>query len=73
VLSVSDNSERVRIIEWDGMTGNDRVIVNLSDGEHGGTYTREEAERSIEWRKANITSRYSYEIQPAVTGKERAT
>jgi hypothetical protein len=39
------------------------------------TFTRDEAEASVAWRKANITSRYSYEIvpvQPWMTDNDKA-
>ena len=54
-----------RVIETDGMTGWDRYLDNMAMSPWSGTFTREQAEASVEWRKQNITSRYSYEIVPA--------
>lgn len=58
-LDRSGDAERVRIIETDCLTGAERELPNYDDKGRG-TWTLEDAERSIAWRRANITSRYDY-------------
>ena len=60
----SDPNERVRIIELDTLTGERRTLPNY-DTAPDYTWARHEAERSIAWRRANITSRYDYRIERA--------
>lgn len=60
-------TERCIVIERDNMTGAEKRLNNMAEDPWGDTFTREEAEASVEWRRKHITSRYSYEIRP-VTG-----
>lgn len=59
--------DRCLVIKRDNMTGWKKRLDNMAQSPWADTFTREEAEKSVDWRKKNITSRYSYEIVP-VTG-----
>ena len=58
--------ERCIVIEHDGMTGNKRRLDNMASSPWADTFTRAEADEMVAWRKANITSKYSYEIRPVI-------
>jgi hypothetical protein len=64
MTETTEDEGLVDIVEIDGMTGNDRTMWM-----HVGI-TREEAEAAVEWKVANITSRYRYEIVPTGTGPD---
>lgn len=59
--------DRCLVIERDNMTGWEKRLGNMAQSPWADTFTREEAEASVDWRKKHITSKYSYEIVP-VTG-----
>lgn len=68
-------AELFKVIEIDGMTGWQKYLDNMKHSPWRATFTRDEAEASVAWRKANITSRYSYEIvpvQPHMTDNDKA-
>lgn len=56
--------DRCLVIERDNMTGWEKRLDNMARDPWADTFTREEAEASVDWRKKNITGRYSYEIRP---------
>jgi hypothetical protein len=53
-----------KVIETDTMTGWKQYLHNMSTSPWSGTFTREEAEKSVKWREENITRRYAYQIVP---------
>lgn len=53
-----------KVIETDTMTGWKRYLDNMKTSPWTGTFTREEAEACVDWRKKNITGRYAYRIVP---------
>lgn len=61
---MSATDERCLVIEQDRMTGATRRLDNMAQDPWGDTFTREQAEEAVDWRKKNITSRYGYEIRP---------
>lgn len=67
--------ELFKVIETDGMTGWRKYLDNMKHSPWRVTFTRDEAEASVAWRKANITSRYAYDIvpvQPHMTDNDKA-
>ena len=46
---------RCLVIEHDNMTGAERRLDNMSEAPWGDTFTRDEAESTVELRKAIIT------------------
>jgi hypothetical protein len=59
-----------RVTEHDNSTGAERALPNMAEDPGGDTYTREQAEAKVDWRKKNITSKYSYEIRTAKPGSK---
>jgi hypothetical protein len=53
-----------KVVETDTMTGWERYLDNMKTSPWSGTFTREEADASVEWRRKNITGRYAYEVVP---------
>jgi hypothetical protein len=62
--TADEQPDAFKVIETDNMTGWDRYLDNMGTAPWSGTFTREQAEADVEWRKANITGRYSYAIVP---------
>lgn len=58
--------DRYRVIERDGMTGNERCLDNMAADPWGDTFTLEQAKATVAWRMKHISGRYGYEIR-AVT------
>lgn len=58
------DTDRCLVIEHDNMTGAERRLDNMGETPWGDTFTRDEAEATVELRKAIITGRYRYEIRP---------
>jgi hypothetical protein len=70
-----NGADLFKVIETDTMTGWKRYLDNMKTSPWSGTFTREEADASVEWRKKNITGRYAYEIvpvQPYMTDNDAA-
>ena len=70
---MTTNDPQRKVIEVDTMTGAERYLANMAADPWLGTFTREEAEASVEWRKANITGRYRYrivDVQPYMTDND---
>lgn len=68
-------AELFKVIENDGMTGARRYLDNMRHSPWRATFTRDEADACVAWRKANITSKYWYEIvplQPWMTDNDKA-
>jgi hypothetical protein len=63
-MSTTTTDERCLVIEHDGMTGAERRLDNMAEEPWGDTFSREQAEATVDWRKKHITSKYSYEIRP---------
>lgn len=59
----TDGKRRYLVIQTDRMTGWEARLDNFSTSPWGDTFAREEAEKSVGWRKAHIDSRYGYEIR----------
>jgi hypothetical protein len=57
-------NDEFKIIETDRMTGWERYLDNMKTSPWTGTFTKEQADASVEWRRANITRRYGYTIVP---------
>src|ERR1039457_4825318 len=55
-LAMGD-TDRCLVIEHDNMTGAERRLDNMSEPPWGDTFTRDEAESTVELRKAIITGR----------------
>lgn len=53
-----------KVIERDGMTGAKKYLNNMRNSPWTDTFTREQADACVNWRYANITRKYSYEIVP---------
>lgn len=64
IVSEDADNGRYLVIEHDNMTGWEKRLDNYALKPWGDTFSRREAEESVEWRKAKISGRYSYVIRP---------
>ena len=56
--------EMYKVIERDPY-GNVRELSNQSTNPWTGTFTKDQAERTVKWREEHISRKYRYEIVPA--------